>query len=59
MTLITKAEAAKRLNVCERTINRLMSTGQLRYVKVMECVRFDTRDIEYFIDCQRFTKRER
>lgn len=56
--LVTKQEAAKRLNVSVSTIDRLMKSGQLRYIKLMECVRFDTRDLDYLIDYKRFNQKK-
>lgn len=47
---LTKDEVASRLGVCKRTVETLMSTGQLGYVKVGRCVRIPSRFVTSFLD---------
>src|ERR1051326_3106563 len=44
-THLTKDEGASQLRVCKRTVETLMSTGQLGYVKVGRCVRIPSRAV--------------
>jgi excisionase family DNA binding protein len=49
-TLLTKAEAARRANVGQRTINNWMARGILPYIKLgSRAVRFLPKDVEKFI----------
>jgi excisionase family DNA binding protein len=47
--LLTKRETAGVLTVSERTIDRLVSEGRLRAVKIRGAVRFTERELERFI----------
>ena len=47
--LKTKKEAAEILAVSERTIDRLVSEGRLRAVKVRGAVRFTDTELERFV----------
>lgn len=48
-SLLTKREAADRLRISMRTLDRLRSVGALRSVKVRSSVRFTEGEIERFI----------
>jgi len=50
--LLKKREAAERLRVSVRTIDRLRAREELRFVTVGRQVRFRERDISAFIDSQ-------
>jgi excisionase family DNA binding protein len=47
--LLTKKEVAERLRVSIATIDRLMSSGGLKYVKLEKKVLFRKTDIEAFL----------
>jgi excisionase family DNA binding protein len=48
--LLNKAEAARRLGFCERTVNSLMARGELPYIKLgPRTVRFKPEDVEAYI----------
>jgi excisionase family DNA binding protein len=47
--LLTKKEAAARLSVSVRTLDRLRSTGDIQATQVREAVRFDPAVIERYI----------
>lgn len=47
---MTKGEAAERLGVSVRTIERLVATGRLRQVHVERLARFRVRDLEAYVD---------
>jgi len=44
--MLTKKEVAERLNVSERTVNRLMTSGRLRKIKILGCIRFRMEDVD-------------
>jgi excisionase family DNA binding protein len=48
--LVTKGEAAERLGVSIRTIERLAATGRLRQVHVERLARFRVSDLEAYVD---------
>jgi excisionase family DNA binding protein len=48
--LVTKGEAAERLGVSVRTVERLVATGQLRQVHVERLARFRVSDLEAYVD---------
>lgn len=47
--LLTKSEVAARLSVSERTIDRMVATGQLRATQAGNRVRFRPQDIEDYL----------
>lgn len=49
-THLTKDEVASQLRVCKRTVETLMSTGQLSYVKVGRCVRIPPRAVTAYLE---------
>jgi excisionase family DNA binding protein len=49
-THLTKDEVAARLRVSKRTVETLMSTKQLGYVKVGRCVRIPSRAVTAFLE---------
>ena len=53
--LVTKGEAAERLSVSVRTIERLVSTGRLPQVHVERSARFRVQDLEDYVDGLRET----
>jgi excisionase family DNA binding protein len=53
--LVTKSEAAERLSVSVRTIERLVSTGRLSQVHVERSARFRVQDLEDYVDSLRET----
>ena len=48
--LLMKAEAAKLLAVCPRTVDNLVASGRLKLVKLGTAARIDPRDLRAFID---------
>ncbi len=48
--LVTKSEAAERLGVSVRTIERLVATGQLAQVHVERLARFRLSDLESYVN---------
>ena len=48
--LITKGEAAERLGVSIRTLERLVATGRLRQVRIERLARFRVSDLEAYVD---------
>jgi excisionase family DNA binding protein len=48
--LVTKGEAAERLAVSVRTIERLVATGRLRQVHVERSARFRVSDLEAYVN---------
>lgn len=49
-THLTKSEVAAQLRVCLRTVETLMSKGQLGYVKVGRCVRIPPGAVASYLD---------
>lgn len=48
--LMTKAEAAERLGISIRTVERLVATGRLPQVHVERLARFRVKDLETYVD---------
>jgi excisionase family DNA binding protein len=48
--LLKKADAARLLDVCPRTIDNLIAAGRLKTVKIGTAARIDPRDLRAFID---------
>ena len=48
--LVTKGEAAERLGVSVRTVERLVATGRLPQVHIERSARFRVRDLEAYVD---------
>jgi excisionase family DNA binding protein len=48
--LITKGEAAERLGVSVRTVERLVATGRLPQVHVERLARFRVKDLESYVE---------
>jgi excisionase family DNA binding protein len=48
--LVTKAEAAERLGVSVRTIERLAAAGRLPQVHVERSARFRVKDLQFYVD---------
>jgi excisionase family DNA binding protein len=48
--LITKGEAAERLGVSVRTVERLVATGRLPQVHVERSARFRVKDLESYVE---------
>lgn len=48
--LVTKAEAAERLGVSLRTVERLAATGRLKQVHVERSARIRVKDLESYVD---------
>lgn len=48
-THLTKNEVASQLRVCKRTVETLMSTGQLGYVKIGRSVRIPSQAVAVFL----------
>jgi excisionase family DNA binding protein len=51
--LLKPPEAARTLNVSERTLWQLTKDGKLPAVRINRAVRYDTRDLLKFIDQQK------
>jgi len=47
---VTKGDAAERLGVSVRTIERLVAAGRLRQVQVERLARFRVSDLEKYVD---------
>src|SRR4029453_11912942 len=48
--LLTKAQAARLLAVCPRTVDNLIAAGRLKLVKLGTAARIDPKDLRAFID---------
>ena len=48
--LVSKGEAAERLGVSVRTVERLVATGRLRQVHIERLARFRVSDLEAYVD---------
>jgi excisionase family DNA binding protein len=51
--LLTESEAARRLQVCAKTLYNARRRGELRYVRLGQCIRYDPADLEVFIEQQK------
>lgn len=51
--LLTEAEAADRLRLCQRTLRKARQKGLLHYVLIGRAVRYTVADLESFIDALR------
>lgn len=51
--LLTEAEAAERLRLCQRTLRNARREGKLRYVLIGRAVRYTEDDLKNFIDSLR------
>ena len=47
--LLTEAEAAARLKVCERTLRKERQAGRLSYVLIGRCVRYTPEDLQTYV----------
>lgn len=47
-SLLTKAETAKLLKVCVRTVENLTQARQLAYIRIGRAVRFERAELERF-----------
>jgi excisionase family DNA binding protein len=56
--LETLGEVARRLGTSERHVRRLVDERRIPFVKVGRFVRFDSHDVEHWIDDQRFDPSE-
>ena len=48
--LLTSKEAAKALNICERTLYGLTKAGELPVVRIGRAVRYNVQDLKDFIE---------
>ncbi len=48
--LLTRSEAASQLGVSLRTIDVLIASGDLQFVKIGRCVRFRPSAFEFFVE---------
>ena len=49
--LLTTAEVAERLGVCDKTVRNLVSDGELAYIRIgKRGVRFDPGDVQSYIE---------
>ena len=48
--LLTPKEAAKALNICERTLYGLTKAGELPVVRIGRAVRYNVQDLKDFIE---------
>ena len=48
--LLTSKEAAKALNICERTLYGLTKSGELPVVRIGRAVRYDVADLRAYIE---------
>ena len=51
--LVTEAEAARMLSVCQRTVANLVRARRLACVRIDRAKRYDVRDLMAFIDEQK------
>ena len=49
----SKSELAKKLGICVRTLDKLMSDGQISYLKVKNRVIFSQEDLDAFVERSR------
>lgn len=56
--LLTEAEAAARLSVCERTLRKERQAGRLPYIKFGRAIRYAPADLESFIESARLCQSE-
>jgi excisionase family DNA binding protein len=59
-TLLTLAQAAEKLGVCERTVREHVKARRLRFINLGRgskrvCMRFDPADLAAFVDAMRQT----
>ena len=47
--LLTKNEVAERLSVSYRTVDRLVNSGEIKYIKIGKTKKFDPDDIDSYI----------
>ena len=47
--MLTVSEAAERLNVCERTIRRLIAEGKIRVYQIRRSIRISEADLLKFL----------
>jgi len=50
-----KADAARTLSVCKRSVDGYIASGKLKIVKLGTAVRIDPRDLRLFIDAMKTT----
>lgn len=55
---LTADEAAKRLNVSERFVRKLVSTRQIPYLKVGRLIRFNESDLAAYLESRRVEPEE-
>lgn len=51
--LLTEAEAAERLRLCQRTLRKARQEGLLHYVLIGRAVRYTVADLESYIEALR------
>lgn len=54
MPLLKLIDAANELNVSERTVQRLVKRGQIRYVRIGKLIRFDSEELCRFKNAATF-----
>ena len=47
--MLTVSETAKRLNVCERTVRRLIAEGKIRIYQIRRSIRISEADLHKFL----------
>lgn len=51
--LLSSREAAKMLNISDRTLWKLRNSGEIPAIKIIRSVRFDQNDLQKYIDRNR------
>ena len=51
--LLTVADVAKRLSVCERTVRKLVSSSDLPSVRIGRAIRIEKQSVYHFIEVKR------
>src|SRR5690242_7971457 len=54
--LLTEEEAARRLNLCPRTLRKERQAGRLPYILIGRAVRYTITDLEQFVEASRQDK---
>ena len=48
--LLSVQQVLERLNICRRTLDNLVNTGDIKYIKIGKTKKFDPDDLEAYIE---------
>ena len=48
--LLSVNQVLERLNICRRTLDNLVNTGEIKYIKIGKTKKFDPDDVDLFIE---------